>query len=273
MPNGSTQAKQIIKELLFHIFPKEEGFSSLRVLQGPARGTVLRLDLRVEGSYWIGTYDKWVFDSFPLETLIGPGAVVWDCGAYVGYYSACFRRIVGSLGEIHAFEASPTNFGRLRHLPLLNGWSNVFVHHLAVGPHHTTLDFVDNLGGSSGPFGLGKTYADDAALTLSRVVSTGVDELVYERGFRAPDMIKFDLESAEEYALHNGERVFEDKRPVILLEIHGDRAKVAAGAFLERYRYEAVRAGGVSATEGRLRSCADMNRIGGDWHMMLARPV
>ncbi len=77
-------------------------------------------------------------------------------------------------------------------------------------------------------------------MELETVECAGVDELVFEKGLPEPDLIKFDLESAEVFALKNGPKLFKNKRPVILLELHGQEALVAAGLFLETYRYKAV---------------------------------
>ena len=65
---------------------------------------------------------------------------------------------------------------------------------------------------------------------IEKVRCCGVDELIAEMGVPEPDFIKFDLEMAEEFALHNGDRLFPKKRPVILLELHGKAVlpKVAA---------------------------------------------
>jgi len=61
------------------------------------------------------------------------------------------------------------------------------------------LEFVDSLGGSSGPYGLSKQYKENTAeLSINKVQCCGVDELVFERNIDMPDFIKFDLESAEE---------------------------------------------------------------------------
>ena len=68
-------------------------------------------------------------------------------------------------------------------------------------------------------------------LDIETVKCAGIDELVYEMNIEAPDFIKFDLESAEEFALHNGDKIFREKRPLILLELHGEKAKEAAGLF------------------------------------------
>ena len=232
------KVKAFIKNSLFKLLSGSKGYSDLSVLSGPAKGTKLRLDLRKEGSYWLGTYDKWLFESLPFSNFIKPGDVVWDCGAYVGYYAAVYRKLVGATGKVYVFEASSDNYSRLKYLPEINGWSNVVVLNKAVGPDHTVLQFVNNIGGSNGPYNLAKKYKESITeLEIEEVECCGVDELIYEKGIPAPSFIKFDLESAEEFALHNGDTLFKTIKPVILLELHGEKARDAAGLFFEKYLY------------------------------------
>jgi FkbM family methyltransferase len=265
--------KTAVKQLVYLLVPKKNGFSDLRVMSGPAKGAILRLDVRVNGSYWLGNYDQWIFDRVKFDQYIKPGDVVWDCGAYVGYYTATFRKIAGEKGKVHTFEASADNYETLKALPGNNKWSNVNIHYLAVGPDHTELQFVNNLQGSSGPYGLGKNYRESAAeLSLSKVACSGVDELVFERGIDMPDFIKFDLESAEEFALHNGDRVFKEKRPVILLELHGPKTKEAAGLFFEKYNYKGLLLHEMPDIKNEIRSREDFNKVEGVPHMVLCIP-
>ena len=207
----------------------------MRVLSGPARGARLTLDLRIEGSYWLGTYDRWILDRFRLEDWLPAGGVGWDCGSYVGYYAAIMRKAVGPTGAVHVFEASSANYRRLANLPRINAWDNVRVWNMAVGPDHTSISFAGDLNGSSGPVGLGKRYAGTPQ--VEQVVSSGLDELHWEYGVPLPDLIKLDLETAEEFALHNGRRLFTEKRPVLLLEWHGTQVMPAVWRFLQDYDY------------------------------------
>lgn len=266
--------KKITKGLLYSIIPKTDGYSNLRVLGGPAKGAKLRLDLRIEGSYWLGNYDQWIFDAVPFQKLIKEGNVCWDCGSYIGYYTAFFRKLVGSTGIVHTFEASIHNYDRVKFLPELNDWKNVFIHNMAVGPDHEVLEFVDNLEGSSGPYGLTKEYKEDRSeLVINKVKCCGMDELVYEMNLPAPDFIKMDLESAEVQALHNGDRLFREKRPIILLELHGEAAKDAAGLFFEKYNYEGVMMGDIKERKYVVRSKSDFDKIDGVPHMALCTPL
>lgn len=235
----NSRLKALAKNVLWNLLKDKDGFSQLRVLRGPARGSVLYLDLRHESSYWIGSYDDWIFSRIELQKIIKPGWVIWDCGAYMGYYTSVFRKLAGPSGTIHAFEASRLNFNRLKLLPQNNQWDNVHIHHKAVGPDHTDIKFVINLGGASGPADLSRVMDKSQELQMETVRSFGVDELVSEHLIPMPDFIKFDLESAEEYALKNGDVVFTKKRPLLMLEIHGRKCLEAAGDFIARYRYRA----------------------------------
>jgi FkbM family methyltransferase len=258
----------------------------LRVLRGPARGATLNLDVRSQASYWIGNYDEYAFARLPFRRYLRAGAIAWDGGAFVGYYAAVFRKIVGEHGRVIVFEASSKNYAPLAALPGLNRWPNVEIRHEAIGADHCEIEFVANLGGASGPFGLSKQYAPDDRLVVERVPCRGVDELVFERGVPTPDFIKFDLESAEEFALHNGPRVFSEGRPVLLLELHGEAARDAAGRFLETYRYGATcvdhlavfRAGAearwLESLRARgLRSAAELRALPYLPHMLLTLPL
>src|SRR5262249_28896647 len=89
----------------------------LTVLSGPARGVRLMLDVRSQGSYWIGTYDRWITDRLPMRNFLRPGDTAWDCGAFVGYYTVIFRRLVGRHGSVFSFEASGRNFGQVACIP------------------------------------------------------------------------------------------------------------------------------------------------------------
>lgn len=262
--------KKNIKTILYKLLSGKKGYADLKILSGPAKGTKLRLDIRKEGSYFLGTYDKWIFDRMKFSELIKPGMIAWDCGAYIGYYTAVFRKCLGTTGAVYTFEASSKNYNVVKHLSELNSWNNVHIVNCAVGPDHSVIRFANNLGGSNGPVGLSKNYAE--ALEIEEVICCGVDELVYEKGIPAPDLIKFDLETAEEFALHNGDKVFSIKRPVILLELHGEKALNATGLFLEKYNYKAVLVWDLPDPKVIYRNSIDLIGIGYVPHMLMCTP-
>ena len=266
--------KTTVKLFLWMLIPKRNGASQLRVLGGPAKGCILNLDLRKEGSYWLGNYDDWIFGGVPFEKFIKKGDVVWDGGAYVGYYTAYFRKLVGNDGVVHSFEASSANFERLKSLPHSNGWENVFIHNLAIGPDHTEISFVNNLGGSNGPYGLDKKYDENSLnVKIEKVQSCGVDELIEEKNIPYPAFIKFDLESAEEFALTNGDVLFKKHKPYLLLELYGEKARDAAGIFLEKYGYEAKIPGQFASDFKSFNSFIDLKSLVEIPHMIFCAPI
>jgi hypothetical protein len=66
---------------------------------------------------------------------------------------------------------------------------------------------------------------------------TELDTFVYAQGHPAPDLVKMDIEGGEALALAGMERVLEEARPVILLELHGPEAAQAAWRILTAAGY------------------------------------
>lgn len=211
------------------------------VLAGPARGSWLHLDLRGQSSYFLGSYDRWIYERVPFQRILKAGEAAWDCGAFVGYYAAIFRKLVGNQGEVLVFEASQANYEALKPMPERNGWGNVKIFHEAVGPEATILEFANNRGGSSGPIGLGKTFdLAEGALEKIQVKSLGIDEILKTRASRNPRLLKLDLETGEIHALRNGAKVFGEIRPIVMLELHGEEAGDVANEWLQKYEYMGV---------------------------------
>ncbi len=236
--------KTAIKAVIWKVMPRNGPYLVVRTLFGPCRGLHLRIDARFESSYWLGTYDRQIVNR--IREWVRPGDVAWDCGAFLGYYGAAMRLAAGSKGEVHLFEASSTNFERTSLLPGLNGWSNVLAHRVAVGEDHARIRFAGRCGAASGPIDMPGKDLDLTGMHVEEVESAGIDELVYERGFRPPRFLKFDLEAAECFALANGARLWREQRPTLLIELHRtglDRtppAFAAAETFLRTFDYVAM---------------------------------
>ncbi len=240
--------KALIKNVLWQGLHLVTGdaVAPLRVLSGPAKGAILNLDLRTQGSYWLGNYDHFASARIPIHRYLRPGNTAWDCGSFVGFYAAIFRRLVGPTGLVSVFEGSAENFSRLKEMPNLNGWDNVSVYHRAIGPDHTEIEFAGGSGAASGPASISPRFKSMPVAMTERVRCFGVDELVFDAQIAPPHMIKFDLEGAEAQALHNGSQIFHEVRPILLLEMHGSDALEATARFLDIYHYAAASADALS---------------------------
>src|SRR5215470_17031971 len=73
--------------------------------------------------------------------FLKPGMVFLDLGAHVGEYSLLAAHAVGSIGEVHAFEANPEIFDLLLYNLRLNDLGNVFSHNSAVSDWDGEMEF------------------------------------------------------------------------------------------------------------------------------------
>ena len=91
----------------------KEEMVCLPVLRGPLKGARFRLDLiyRKEASYFLGTYDPDKLKK--ISRFMRKGMTIWDCGAYLGYYTVFFARFVGPEGKVVVFEPDPRNMLRI----------------------------------------------------------------------------------------------------------------------------------------------------------------
>jgi FkbM family methyltransferase len=217
---------------------------TLPVLKGPARGLKFNLDLvgRMESAYFKGSYDRDILQA--LATLIQPGWVIWDCGTYLGFYTVFFSRAVRDTGRVVAIEPDPRNLQRTRQNAALNERHNIAFVHAAVGTPSGQIEFIlsDNsnshvpgvyVGGDRGTYS--QIERQDGRILVDCV---SLDQLLIDRGLPAPDLIKIDIEGAEEMALQHVDRLIGGARPLIVLELHNPDCDQAAWDFGQRSSYE-----------------------------------
>lgn len=168
--------------------------------------------------------DRWP-PAAGVRQLVGPGNVVVDAGANVGYITALLAQWVGVDGRVHSFEPVPITSDLLRrsvaHLKL----GQVAVHPCGVS---------DRAGGAKMSI---PRYADGGEnLYESSVIDEGGDasgmETVSIPLCRLDDelakdvsritFMKIDVEGHEESALRGAARILEESRPALLIEIMGD---------------------------------------------------
>lgn len=218
----SAPLRRLGKRLLL----RAEGRPCVRqIASGLGRGLKLRVLPETPKSYWLGTHEPHM--QAVLRERIRPGMTVYDCGANVGYFSVMFARLVGDAGRVYAFEPSPASVECLTAARALNDFTHMEVVPAAVWERRETLCFVRGGADTSlvsdhveGVFG----ETQDGAPTpeqLVEVPATSLDEFVYGENHPLPDFIKLDVEGAEGRAMSGARRVLAERRPGLLLEIHG----------------------------------------------------
>ena len=200
----------------------------LPILQGRLRGRKWVVGAGEHG-YWLGSYELNKRLSFEREVL--PGAVVYDIGANVGYFSLLASVLVGPQGQVAAFEPLPRNIHFLQRHIHINRLDNVAVIEAAVSDHAGHAHF--NLGASSAMGHL----AEEGEIEVELVA---LDSLVDQGRLPPPDVIKVDVEGAEYEVLHGAQKLLEKYQPIIFLDTHGRKAHHFTITFLENlgYRFE-----------------------------------
>ncbi|MEA2372963.1 MAG: hypothetical protein QOH12_3357 [Solirubrobacteraceae bacterium] len=178
---------------------------------GPAAG--MRINLR-------GSRPSYVFGVAEPDTqhLLGswlrPGDVFYDLGANVGFFSLIASRLVGPEGHVFAVEPSPTTAYALRSNVERNALVNVTVIEAAVGREDGTARFDPTSEVSQDA----RLIEDSRAGGIEvRVVS--IDALV-RGGARPPNVVKIDVEGAEEDVIIGMHKTLATYAPRVVCEIH-----------------------------------------------------
>jgi FkbM family methyltransferase len=180
-----------------------------------------------------------------LSELLRPGAVFYDVGANVGFFSAIAARLVGREGRLVAIEPSPPTAERLRRNMELNGFDHVTVVEAAASARPGRAAFsVQPLHRSAGSRLSAISRPPHASETTVETVT--IDQLI-DDGMPPPDVIKLDIEGAEVDALAGMVTTLRRARPTVLCETHGTADKVIA--LLEAAGYEISFAEGEDASD------------------------
>lgn len=196
--------------------------------------------------YFWGDYDPRV-SRICIEAL-QPGDIMLDIGANYGEIALAAVARVGSKGAVHAFEPNPKVAGCLRKSVQLNGFTNLFVHEMALGAEDDEVELVAPAGNSGAASLIARPWGR-ADVSYGRVkVRAGGDYL--REVLRSPiAVIKIDVEGMEGPVLESIRPLLRKSPPrVVCFESHCseipfyERPPVRCLAQLG-YRFEQVKGG------------------------------
>ena len=230
------------------------------VLDTPLRDgpCLVRLDDATEmwaPSEWEGGLlrgsEQSVFDR--LTTIVKPGWVIYDIGASLGLYSVRLARAVGASGHVYSIEASPLALYFLRSNVELNHIANCSILPVALSNDTGRCGFVVNYGNVN----LGLTERSPwCGSKLGHelwVEASPLDSMTEKLALRPPNLLKVDVEGAEQFVLSGALDTIRQSLPTLLVEVHGRAAAEGTFEVLGRlpYRYAEASAGTtfVRATE------------------------
>ena len=182
---------------------------------GPAKGLVFPVQMPQDKLMWIGT---WELDfAKHLQQMVKPGWICYDIGGYKGYYAGIMA--LKGAKEVLVFEPMPVNAQKIRNLISLNPELPITFEETAVSNTTGTTLFKLMPEETMGKLGDSLFQPDEKALQQLQVDCITLDEFV-TGNLPEPDLIKIDVEGAEELVLLGGVELLKRKKPVLLIEVH-----------------------------------------------------
>ena len=175
--------------------------------------------------YVLGTSEPAVQSA--LKACLRPGMIVYDVGANVGFHTVIAARLVGPSGCVVSFEPLASNARQVEYNARLNGLTHVIVRCEALGATNGEARFL-----VSAERTLGKLASSDSTVSGKigeiMVPVWRLDDLLAQGGMPRPDLIKIDVEGAECDVLAGAAKTLRTSRPILMIELHGTNAAVAA---------------------------------------------
>lgn len=167
---------------------------------GPAAGCVMKVDFHHCFQMYLGIYERELWRHF--KRLVRPGYNSFDVGGQGGYYALLLGKISG--GQVVSFECDKAAAEEMRDTFARNRYRidtvEAFVGDSTAAPGTTTLDAA-------------------AAQTF------------------VPDFIKMDIEGAENQALLGARGILADRKPSLIIEVHGRDVEDECRKILQSHGY------------------------------------
>lgn len=136
-----------------------------------------------------------------FKRLLRDGMTCIDVGAHVGYFTLLAARLVGSAGQVYAFEAEPSTYDVLVRNVQLNQYRNILPLNQAIGDRSGRAElFLSNRSGT-GVSRWNRLYSGGELGPSILVTTTTLDEFLAKEGEPRVDLVKMDIDGGEVLAL------------------------------------------------------------------------
>lgn len=150
-----------------------------------------------------------------LNRLLEPGMVFVDVGANAGAFSLAAAKLVGNSGCVLAFEPGPNCFQLLCDSVERNKLGNLHVFDVAltnqIGEAVLFMHY-----GKENSLGLGAGDSDD--ITSYMVKTTTLAAVCRQQNIDRIDVMKMDVEGAQQLVMEGGMELIERCRPILLIK-------------------------------------------------------
>jgi len=151
---------------------------------------------------------------------IRPGWTVVEIGANLGYFTNLFQRLVGTNGQLHAFEPVPSTFQQLQS-SLPKGSKHCTLYNLGTAKEAGEVTFHiplnDHGQATMSPHDCNSWKSREIKETPCSVIK--LDEFTPISSLNKIDFIKIDVEGAELPSLQGAEHILRKHKPLLFVEV------------------------------------------------------
>ena len=243
------------------------------ILKGPLKHSILpKTSARENLAMLLGRYEPTVV--FELLSA-GPIDVAYDVGSHLGFMSLALSIPVGKTGRVFAFEPITENRVAIDRLIDMNRLHQVIqVTPLALGESNGKKRML--LREYSSMHQLEEVYQGKGRNIYSTVdvESCTLDSFIFERDNPFPQLIKIDVEGAEEPVLKGALKTLEVCKPTFVVEIHGPQNALKVWKLLQGsgYTWYHLARGARRQTASELEVCSYFSPSSWTHHFLMKKP-
>ncbi|NEO36987.1 MAG: FkbM family methyltransferase [Moorea sp. SIOASIH] len=162
-----------------------------------------------------GTYELPLQNA--LASCLNRDHIFYDIGANIGFFTIIAAKLVGSSGQVYAFEPVPNNADIILRNVELNSFSNVTVFPQAVSDSTGTGELL--LAHHSGGATLATAGTPPDLRGEMTVDLVSIDDLVSQKTLKPPTVVKIDVEGAEINVLRGMIQTIKEFQPILIYEV------------------------------------------------------
>lgn len=156
-----------------------------------------------------------------LKQVLSPGKVFVDAGANFGIYTTIASRLVENSGVVLTFEPAIETYPILDRNVKINQLENVRVFHAAVSDQEGVTRFYHN---NDAPNSYSLGAANDNT-EFEEIETLTLEKVFEQEKIKRFDLMKIDVEGAEELVLQGAKSLIEQMQPEIIFEVSGKGAE------------------------------------------------
>lgn len=185
----------------------------LPIKTGPLKGN--RFSVKYGDPYLYHEYENDIID-FVLSKS-DKSTVIYDIGANVGYLSMAFAT---KTSKIYAVEPIQENIDLMKRHFNENNVNDINIYQFGITNKDKQLKFSTGFGSVSNTYVKESEYFKKGSMKQTTIVGRSIDSLVFNDKWEVPNIIKLDVEGAEDDALIGAKKTLLNYSPIVLLATH-----------------------------------------------------